>query len=89
MTLELDGKAFDIDWMFYTSSDKDSVMLQYRDARSLEAIAHDFDGVEHMVRRSETQGDMTFDGFSRLTAIIRHSGDVVQLNFSKAKGGDG
>lgn len=87
MTLTLDtGKTLDILWMWGPLPESGHVMMQYEDDRPLRQIAEELEGRAHMVRRSETQGDMAFDGYTRLEALIRQSGGRVQATFSRPGG---
>lgn len=87
MTLELGGETpFAIDWMWGPLAGSGHVMLQYADGRALADIAAALEGRAHMVRRSETQGDMAFDGYTRLEALVRQPGGRVQATFSRPGG---
>lgn len=92
MTLEMDGgTALEIDWMWGPLAGSGHVMMQYADGRALADIAAGLEGHAHMVRRSDTEGDMAFDGYTRLEALVRQPGGRVQATFSRpdAREGDG
>lgn len=72
------GKTFTVDWMCDSFPTPGSARLQMRDDRPIHAIAADFEGLDHIRRNSETEGDMDFVGYTELTSVIRSSG-AVQL----------
>ena len=84
MTLTLDtGKALDILWMWGPLPESGHVMMQYEDDRPLRQIAGELEGVQHMERMDEHEGNLVFDGYTRLEALIRQSGGRVQVTFSR------
>lgn len=85
MTLTTDkGKTFDIHWAWAPAGADGDLMLEYEDERDLAAIVADFDGVAHFHRASELEGDMDFDGFTRIKAVVRDfRRGTVQLTLAK------
>ena len=82
------GKTFDVEWMWGPVSSTGQLMIQLRDARALSKIAKDFEGCETFHRASELEGDMDFDGYTRLAGISRTqgaAGEVVQITLEKPK----
>lgn len=89
MTLVLDGeKTLEIIWMYYVPGDESRVMLEYTDGRKIEDIAHDFEGVQRMERRSESEGDMVFEGYSEVEAVIKNRNRLnrVQITMHRPDG---
>lgn len=84
MTLTLDtGKSLDILWMWGPLPESGHVMMQYEDDRPLKQIACELEGVQHMERMDEHEGNLVFDGYTRLEALIRQAGGRVQVTFSR------
>ena len=82
------GKTFDVDWMWGPLSDSGELMLQYHDTRQMASIAKDFDGIDHFHRESETEGDIDFDGYTRIMSIVRVNNgapDTIRITLSKPK----
>lgn len=65
------GKTFEVDWMWGPTGIYDELMLQFHDGRIISEIAKDFEDVEHFHRSSEEEGDMDWDGYTVLKAILR------------------
>lgn len=79
------GKTFPVDWMWGPVGPAAELMLQLRDERPLSEIAADFEGCERFLRQSETEGDMTFEGYAALTVLARPAyadPAVVQLTLA-------
>ena len=84
------GKTFEIDWMWGPVGANGDLMLEYADARAMSRIARDFEGCEAFHRKSETEGDMDFDGYGRIVSIVRvNSGtqDTVRIALERPKEG--
>jgi hypothetical protein len=78
------GKTYEVDWVDVASLTSGHLFAQLRDERPLFEIAEEFDGLEWLERKSETQGDKRFEGFNRLISISRNAvHNAVQLTFSK------
>ena len=85
------GKTFDIDWMWGPVGEAEDLMLQLRDGRTIAEIAADFEGCDLFYRRSDTEGDMEFAGYTSVVsaARVRRGGkEAVQLTLERQKGGD-
>lgn len=80
------GKEFDISWMWGPVGYSKDVMLQMKDSRKLSEIAIDFEGCELYQRKDELEGDMTFEGYVDLIAIVRpnRNTDDVQITLSRS-----
>lgn len=90
MTLEMStGKTFEVDWIGGPTRTSGAVIMQMRDARSIAAIAQDVEGVQTMTRRSDTEGDATYEGYTVVASIVRQPGGMVQVAFERPEGGDG
>lgn len=66
------GQTFDVLWCWGPLSDG-TLMLALHDPRPLWEIAHDMDGLTRIERKSELEGDVTYEGYSELTAISRNA----------------
>ena len=81
------GKTFTIEWMWGPVGLTDDLMLQMSNSRLLSDIAKDFEGVEHFHRESENEGNMDWEGYTELKAIVRpefeRRPDVVQITLAK------
>lgn len=71
------NKTYDVDWVDGPTITSGQVVLQMRDGRRLPTIAREFDGLTHMERESEAEGNKAFDGYSELESIYRRDGVVV------------
>lgn len=78
------GKSFPADWAWAPAGPREGLMLQIDDPRPLSEIAADFEGCESLHRASETEGDMDFEGYTRLTAILRAPGGAAQLTLERS-----
>lgn len=76
------NKTYNVEWIDVAVMSSGHVLLQMKDERRLPEIAAEFDGLEWMKRESDTQGDKTFEGFTKLIRISRMAG-LVQLTFDK------
>lgn len=63
------GKEYNVQWVDGPTITNGMVMIQLADDRRLPEIAAEFDGVERVERVSETQGNKTWEGFTRLQRI--------------------
>lgn len=83
------GKTFDVDWMWGPVGYSEDLMLQYTDGRPIWEIASDFAGCDHFHRESDTEGDMDFDGYTLLKAVIRpdmeRNPDIVQITLTRPR----
>ena len=81
------GKTFDISWMWGPVGIEGDLWIQYKDSRPISEIAKDFDDVDIFHRESETEGDLTFEGYTVIKSIIRPSyrvtPDIVQITLTK------
>lgn len=62
------GKTFDVNWA-WANDDPDQLMIELKDTRPIEEIAHDFDGLTEIRRKSEEEGDDTYVGYNKLTGV--------------------
>lgn len=76
------NKTYNVEWIDVAAMSSGNVLLQMKDERRLPEIAAEFDGLEWMKRESDTQGDKTFEGFTKLIRISRMAG-LVQLTLDK------
>lgn len=63
------GKTYDADWIDSPITNPDVLYLTMADGRRLPKIAAEFDGLTEIQRYSDTQGDKTFAGYTRLREI--------------------
>lgn len=65
------GQTFDVEWIWGPLLGTDQLMLEMEDSRSIEEIAQDFDGLETISRKSESEGDAVYTGYNTLVSVIR------------------
>lgn len=73
MTIETSkGNTIQVDWMWGPDGlYNNELRIEMQDDRALSDIARDFEGCEHFHRISENEGDMDWDGYTVLKAIVR------------------
>lgn len=85
MTVTANGKMVEVDWMWlfdYTGE----LMMGYKDDRPMVEIAADWEGVPLFERRSEEEGDINYEGFTRIRRIVKddiHKPGTVEIVFVK------
>lgn len=82
MTVTAKGKTHAVDWCWLLS-EKDELMLQIKDARGFSEIAADFEGAETIYRESDTEGNKTYTGYTRMQRMIRKVGGYVVMVLTK------
>lgn len=78
------GKTYDVDWIDTSMIGEKTLLLQMTDPRRLSIIAAEFDGLTLIDRRSETQGDKHWEGYTRLKTLVRN-GEAVQIGLVKER----
>ena len=73
MTVKTDrGKTFDVNYAWGPVRSTGELMIELTaDARPLSQIAADFEGVQAFERVAETEGNMTFQGYTELVSVVR------------------
>lgn len=64
------GKEITVNWMWLLER-KDQLIFQIVDERPLSEIAADWEGAEVIERKSETEGDKTYTGYTRILRMMR------------------
>ncbi len=64
------GQTFEVMWCWGPLSDG-TLMLALYDPRPLWEVARDLDGLTRIDRKSELEGDATYEGYVELVAIVR------------------
>lgn len=78
------GHTHQVDWIDGPTITTGSVVLSLiGDARRLPDIAADFDGLTEIQRYSDTEGDKTFTGFTRLWSIAHYQDGAVLIELQK------
>lgn len=78
------GQTYQVEWIDGPTITTGGVVLSLiEDNRRLPDIAADFDGLTEIQRYSETQGDKTFTGFTRLWSITLHQDGAVMIELRK------
>ncbi len=78
------GQTFDVNWA-WASHTKKQLRIELNDTRCIADIAADFDGLETISRKSDTEGDKLYEGYNRLTAVLQNTASgTVQLILEKA-----
>lgn len=82
MTVTVKGKTFLVDWCWLVNR-TEQLMLEYTDVRHVSEIVADWEGAEVIERKSETEGDITYEGFTSITRIIRKENGKVEIALVK------
>lgn len=78
------GQTHQVDWIDGPTITTGSVVLSLNaDKRRLPDIAADFDGLTEIQRYSDTEGDKTFTGFTRLWSITFYQGGDALIELRK------
>lgn len=77
------NKEYEIDWIDGPTITTGQVLLQMRDDRRLPEVAAEFDGLEWMERKSDTQGDKRWEGWNVLTRIGLAADGKMILTFGQ------
>lgn len=68
------GLKFDVKWCWGPLSDGTLMLaLDPDDYRPIWEIAKDLDFLDYIERKSNLEGDATYEGYSELTAIVRNT----------------
>ena len=59
------------------------LMAQYADNRRFAEIAADWDGAEVIERKSENEGDITYEGYNTISRIIRLPDGKIEIALVK------
>lgn len=70
MTVTAKGKTIVVDWMWLMDITGE-LMMGYSDDRPMAEIAADWEGVSLLERKSEEEGDLTYEGFTRIRRIVK------------------
>lgn len=70
MTVTAKGKTIAVDWMWLMDITGE-LMMGYSDDRPMAEIAADWEGVALLERKSEEEGDITYEGFTRIRRIVK------------------
>ena len=69
-------------WMWLLNR-KNELRLEYTDERHVSEIVADWEGAEVIERKSETEGNMNFEGFNSITRIIKKDNGKVEIALVK------
>jgi len=84
MTATVKGKTFPVDWMWLMGNTGE-LMFRYSDNRHFSDIVADWSGAAVIERKSENEGDITYNGFTAITRIIRLPGGKVEIALAKGE----
>lgn len=82
MTATVKGNTFQIDWMWLMAR-QDELVFQYSDNRHFADIVDDWSGADVIVRKSENEGDITYNGYDTISRIIRLPDGKVEIALVK------
>lgn len=82
MTATVKGKKFPIDWMWLMER-QGELVFQYSDNRHFADIVNDWSGADVIERKSENEGDITYNGFTDITRIIRLPDGKIEIALVK------
>lgn len=78
MTVTVKGKTFPVDWMWLVKRTEE-LLLEYTDVRRISQIVADWENAEVIERKSETEGDITYTGFTSISRIIKKANNKVEI----------
>lgn len=70
MTVTANDKTVTVDWMWLVETTGE-LMMGYSDDRPMAEIAADWEGIPVLERKSEEEGDITYEGFTRIRRIVK------------------
>lgn len=82
MTATVKGKTFPVDWMWMMER-QGELVFQYSDNRHFSDIVADWSGAEVIERKSENEGDKTYEGFTAISRIIRLPDGKIEIALVK------
>lgn len=83
------GQTFDVNWAWELRT-KQQLQIELNDTRPIADIAADFDGLETISRKSDTEGDKLYEGYTKLTAVLQNTvSGTVQLILERAVNANG
>ena len=85
MTVTVKGKTFPVKWMWLLESTGE-LLLEYPEKRSMMDILADWENADVMERQSESEGDITYQGYTKVQRIVRNKvngTELVQIAFVK------
>lgn len=77
------NKTYDIIYVDGPTRLSGTVMLRMADRRPILDIGAEFDGLEHFIRKSESQGDKEWMGYTQLVSIRRMTDTDVLIELAK------
>lgn len=77
------GKTYDVDWIDSPITNPDALYMTMEDGRRLPKIAAEFDSLTEIKRHSDTQGDKTFVGYTKLREISANRTGKVLIVLGK------
>jgi len=78
MTVTVKGKTFPVDWMWLVNR-AEELLLEYTDVRHVSQIVADWENAEVIERKSETEGNITYEGFTSISRIIKKANNKVEI----------
>lgn len=84
MTAIAKGKTFPVDWMWLVERTGE-LMFCYSDNRHFSDIVADWSGAEVIERKSENEGDITYNGYDTISRIIRLPDGKVEIALVKGE----
>lgn len=76
MKAEVKHKTFDILWMWVLNG---VLMLEYVDDRKMSEIVLDWEGAEKIERISDDEGNLIFEGYTKIKHAVKSENDRVQI----------
>lgn len=66
------GKTIDVKWA-YPLYGEEKLMIELHDTSPVADIATEFDGLSVIERKSDTEGDATYTGYTMLTGVVKNT----------------
>lgn len=83
------GMTLEVNWAFPPRG-TDKLMIELPDTRPVADIATEFDGLSVIERKSDTEGDATYTGYTMLTGVVKNTKQgTALLTLEKAVDADG
>lgn len=79
MTAKVKSKTFEVFWMWERNG---TLMCEYTDTRKMSEIVKDWENAEKIERFSETEGNLLFEGYTKIQRVIIMA-DRVQIALVK------
>lgn len=89
MTAIINGREIPVEWM-WEFKNTEKLLFEFADTRKISEIAPEIEGSTVIERKSAEEGDITYEGYTDISRIMRYTGDngetLVQIELVKGLG---